>query len=218
MGGRGMASATARTGAANTRGFKIDTNAKYQKIQTGMAPMDAMRMAADQIQDLDYEMGVLIASDGTMYINKGKGGSVSMPINEAIADGHSGSELVSLHNHPIDKYRSFGGPSSDADWNFMLSRGQSESHISAKEGRYTMRITDPSKIDKAKAFFSTRSGWSRKQSNYTKNVNKAFNKGSYESNTDGYLKACMDTLGKFGSRYGFEFEFQPNPGWENLYK
>lgn len=51
-----------------------------------------------------------------------------------------------------------------------------------------------------------------------KNAIKTFGRGDYETSTDGYLKACMDTLGKFGKRYGFELEFQSNPGWEDLYK
>ena len=223
MGGRGIGSATARTGAAQARGFTIDPNAGYQKISTGMAPNDALDMAADQIKDLDHEMSVLIAPDGTMYVSKGDGGSVRPPFQEAAQDMWFGDNLISLHNHPAGSDRTFGGPSSDSDWNVMIRKGLSESHISAIEGRYKMKITDPSKIDKAKAFFSktkkSKYGFLvGKQSNYTKNSRKAFDSGDYESSTDGYLKANMDTLKKFGKRYGFELEFQPNPGWENLYK
>lgn len=225
MGGRGYSSATSRRSeSGRAKGFTIDTGADFQKISTGMAPMDAINMAADQIVGLDYEMAVMVTPDGTMYVSSGKANSVIPPYKQVEADGFSVSETLDLHNHPSPGKRPFGGPSSSSDWNAMFSFGQTENHIVAKEGRYIMRITDQSKIDKAKAFFTNRkkSGYwfERKQSNFEKNIKKTYEAGMWDkySEPGGSLKAAMHTLEKFGPRYGFELEFRPNPGWENLYK
>lgn len=226
MGGRGSSSATSRagikSGAQENNTFTIDVNADFQKIETGMKPDEALKIAEEQIRDLDYEMAVLIAKDGTAYIAKGDNGSVRPPYQELKDDGYDTSETIGLHNHPLVGKRTFGGPSSDADWNSMFRNNLASSHITAVEGRYILKITDPSKINKAMDFFTLQKKngyyWQRKkQSNYRVNADKEFNRGGYENNIDNYLKACMVTLRKFGPRYGFELEFQPNQGYEHLY-
>ena len=207
-----------RKGAA--AGFTIDVSAGYQRIDTGMAPMDAVNMAADQIAGLPYEMAVIVAPDGTMFVAKGTQNKVTPPYIQAERAGYRRQDMLDLHNHPAEGTRPFGGPSSGADWETMLFNGQTVNYIAAKEGRYTLRVTDVSKTSQVRKFFDTgRSG--RKQSNFMRNVNKAYRSeclpGQRYGKRGDYMKACYDTLKKFGARYGFDIEFQPNAGWENLY-
>ena len=220
MGGRGSSSATSKA-SDKKPDFTINVHAYFQKIETGMTPEEALKRAEEQIMELDYEMSVLITKDGNIYATRGRENRVKPAYGEVTDDGYNTDEVISLHNHPVSRTRTFGGTSSDSDWNLMLMNNQTVSYITAKEGRYTLRITDPSKIERARAFFSTtkKGGYwfEHKNSNYRINSRKEFNNGNYENSVDGFLKASMATLRKFGTRYGFECEFQPNSGWENLY-
>ena len=174
-----------------------------------------------EIKGLPYEMSVLVAPDGTVYAAKGKEGSVIPPYGNVLADGHDMSKVMDLHNHPSEGKRGIGGTTSDADWEVMFAMKQTESYITAKEGRYIQRITDPSKIASAKAFFSTSTSTGRrKQSNYERHITKTYRegwkKGKYRGE-DGPYVAAQHVLQKFGKRYGFEVVFEPNPGYEHLY-
>lgn len=222
MGGRGSGSATSRTGQKQAAGFTIDTvmaKSPTQVINSGMAPLDAMRVASEQIKDLPYEMGVVIAPNGDLYVTKGDAASVRMDIWSATAKtGYKPSELITLHNHPTEAGRPIGGPASDSDFSAMIFRGMSTSYIAATEGMYKVSVRSVDTNTKADAFFSQRDRWGkRKTSNYMRNVDKAFSADLKYSGADGYLRAAYDTLKKFGPRYGFSIEFTPNSGWEHLY-
>lgn len=202
------------------KGFTIDPNAATQVIQTGMSQQDALKMAADQIVKVPYEMGVLVATDGTVFVRSDfDTGSTHQPWVEVRAAGFKTKDVVSLHNHPGigGKGRTLGGPPSSADWNVMVSRGQSSSYITSKEGWYELKITNSNPFEVGKFFTTYDSYGKSKSSNYTKNAKKAYNTPKYDATTDGYLKAHFHTLQKFGPKYGFEIHFTPNPGYEHIY-
>ena len=227
MGGRGSSSHSYKsvpnsgTGMKlKPKGFTIDTNMPaygYQRIDTGMSPDEVVRMAGDQLVGQKHEFGALVAQDGTLFIMTDRDEhSTHHPYTQARAAGYNIADLMPLHNHPGQSksgLRTLGGPSSSDDWNVMISQGHKVGHIVAKEGRYTMRLTG-SDTTKAQRFFTT--AWGTKTSNYTKNTRKTYNNGAYWG-ADGYLKAAMHTLQKFGPRYGFELTFSPNPGYERIY-
>lgn len=208
MGGRGAKRSSARSEAP--KGVEIDVRSRFSKTKTSLPPEEALVIAMDSIRNLDYEVSVLIAPDGTIYTTVGDDSSVAPAWEQARADGYDVSTLIDLHNHPD------GTPPSPADWDTMLYWGQSASYVASSRGDYVIRITDQSKLGKAIAFFSEAGG---KMSNYERNADKAYLDGCFDrySKPGSYGKAMYDTLKKFGPRYGFDIEFIPKPGWEDYY-